>query len=113
MIEKTVLDYLNKSLDVSVYAETPEEPPESYVLIEKTGEGEEDYIYSATLAIQSYAESLCCAAELNEKVKKVMADAVVIDEICKVELNSNYNYTDTTTKKYRYQAVFNVYHYLN
>lgn len=111
MIEKTVLDYLNERLDVAAYMETPEEPPESYVLIEKTGEGEEDYIYSATLAIQAYAESLYGAAELNEKVIKAMAEAVAIDGICKVELNSNYNYTDTTQKKYRYQVLFNIYHY--
>ena len=111
MIEKTVLDYLNEILDVPAYMESPEEPPESYVLIEKTGGGEEDCIYWATLVIQSYAESLYRAAELNEKVKKAMADAIAIDEICNVGLNSNYNYTDATTKKYRYQAVFNIYHY--
>jgi hypothetical protein len=32
------------------------------------------------------------------------------DEVTKVTLNSNYNFTDTTTKEYRYQAVFDLYY---
>ncbi|MCU6685332.1 hypothetical protein OCV99_01980 [Dorea acetigenes] len=111
MIEKLIADYLNSNLETSVYLETPETPPASYVLIEKTGSSEENYIYSATLAIQSYAESLICAAELNEKIKKLMHNAVKLNEICKSKLNSDYNYTDTATKRYRYQAVFDVTYY--
>ena len=33
------------------------------------------------------------------------------DDIIEVELQSDYNFTDTETKEYRYQAVFNVTHY--
>ena len=32
-------------------------------------------------------------------------------DICHCELNSNYNYTDTARKRYRYQAVFYITHY--
>jgi hypothetical protein len=32
-------------------------------------------------------------------------------DVLSVELNSNYNYTDTSTKEYRYQAVFDIRHY--
>lgn len=111
MIEKIILDYLDRKLTESVYMERPENPPESYVLIEKTGSGKRNQIYTATLAIQSYAPTLIGAATLNEAVKTAMYDAVSEKEICKVSLNSDYNFTDTAMMAYRYQAVFDITHY--
>ena len=49
--------------------------------------------------------------DMNEEIKQAMFNAVTLDEISKVELNSNYNYTDSATKQYRYQAVYVVVHY--
>ena len=111
MIEKTILDYLDQALDVPVCMERPEEPPNQYVLIEKTGSGKRNHICDATLSIQSYAPSLYEAAELNETVKTAMESAVILSEICRVSLNSDYNFTDTAMKQYRYQAVFDITHY--
>ena len=68
-------------------------------------------IKSATFAIQSYADSMFEAASLNEVVKEKMLDIIGEKEITKVSLNSDYNFTDTATKKYRYQAVFDLKHY--
>ena len=42
---------------------------------------------------------------------KAFYNMIDLDRVTKVSLNSDYNYTDTTTKHYRYQAVFNVTHY--
>lgn len=108
MVEKTILDYLSKSLDVPIKMECPENEPESYVLIEKTGSSTTDYIESATLAIQSYAASMYDAAALNCRVKAAMNGSVQLPEISRCDCNSDYNYTDTTKKKYRYQAVFDI-----
>lgn len=108
MIEKIVLDYLNSNLTEPVYMETPEKIPNTYVLIEKTGGGVTDYIYTATLAIQSIAGSLYGAALLNEKVKELMTNIIYAEDISRASLNSDYNFTDTTTKQYRYQAVYNL-----
>lgn len=108
MIEKIVLDYLNSVLDVMVVLEKPEEEPEEYVLIEKTGSSYEDFINTSTIALQSYSSSLYKAATLNEKVKKAMNEIIVLDDISKSKLNSDYNFTDTTKKKYRYQAVYDL-----
>ena len=55
--------------------------------------------------------SLFGAASLNERVKKVMENIIELDDICSCNLNSDYNYTDTGRKKYRYQAVFDITHY--
>ena len=108
MIEKIVLDYLNGVLSVPAYLEKPEKPPIRYVLIEKTGSSRENFINTATLALQSYAESLFLASSLNEEVKEAMDNIIVLNDIGKSELNSDYNFTDTTKKKYRYQAIYDL-----
>lgn len=135
MIEKIILDYLSSIefkelvmpddnyliitgdnqlamptgyvLDVPCYAERPEtDPNRTYVVIEKTGSSETNYIRSATVAIQSYGLTLYEAALLNEKVKEVMRDIVMLPSVSSCDLNSDYNYTYTAMKAYRYQAVF-------
>lgn len=108
IIEKIVKDYLKEKLDVPVFMEKPEKTLEEYVLIEKIGSSKEDFIHSATIAIQSYAKSLYKAAVLNEEVKEVMDNIIILDSISSAKLNSDYNFTDTTKKKYRYQAVYDL-----
>lgn len=111
MIETIVLEYLNRKMKVPVRTEVPEKPPKRYVIIEKTGSSKKDHICSTTLAIQSIAESLYEAALLNEQMKEQMETIADETDISKCELNNDYNFTDTTTKKYRYQAVFDLVHY--
>ena len=110
MIEKIICDYLSDKLGLVVLPEEPEEPMEEYVIVEKTGGGGK-YIKNSTIAIKSYSPSLYLAAMLNEKVKKEMNKIVELDEISSVELNSDYNFTDKSRKKYRYQAVYELTHY--
>ena len=110
MIEKTILDYLSDCLpDVPVYMEVPADRPAFFVVIEKTGSSRINHIDSATIAVQSYGATLYDAAALNERIKTAMLyGAVTLDSISRVSLNSDYNYTDTASKHYRYQAVFDV-----
>ncbi len=42
----------------------------------------------------------------NETVKLAMDSLDELAEVCRVQLNSDYNFTDTASKRYRYQAVF-------
>ena len=44
-------------------------------------------------------------------MKEAMKKIVEMDDISKCQLNSDYNYTDTTRKKYRYQAVYDMVHF--
>lgn len=116
MIERIILDYLNRcitesALGIKAYMERPANKPSSYVLIEKIGGGEDNHIKHSTLAIQSIGKTLYDAASLNESIKDFMRGAISLDEVAKVEINSDYNYTDTSTKEYRYQAVFDLIHY--
>lgn len=108
MIEIIIKKYLDGHLDVPSFFEHEIKMPDSFILIEKTSGSERDHSKSATFVFQSYASSMQKAAELNEKVKEVVKEMVELNSISGVHLNSDYNYTDTETKRYRYQAVFDI-----
>ncbi|WP_373706128.1 hypothetical protein [Jeotgalibaca porci] len=111
MIEVTIMQHLESKLDVPVFMEKPEPLLLEYVLFEKTGGGGANKIGTATFAFQSYSQSLYKAALLNEQVKLAVESLTEQNEVSGVRLNSDYNFTDTTTKEYRYQAVFDINHY--
>lgn len=108
MIEIIIKNYLAEKLSVPVALEVPADPPKSFILLEKTGSSREERIDRAVLAIQSYAPSMYEAARLNERVKAAMDSAAELDAVSASRLNSDYNFTDTTTKRYRYQAVYDL-----
>ena len=111
MIEETLINYLESCLTVPVDMEIPAEAPEKFIVLEKTGGGMENHIFESTFAVQSYAGRLYEAATLNEEAKGYMLYGQTPAEIISVRLNSDYNYTDTSTKRYRYQAVYDIKHY--
>jgi hypothetical protein len=111
MIEQAVRDYLEEKLNIPVRMEEEANLPKEYIVIEKTGSGQTNHIKRVTLAVQSYSSSLYQAASVNERVKEAMEKIIEMDDISKCELNSDYNYTDTARKKYRYQAVFDIVHF--
>ena len=108
MIEAVVIGYLDGLGNIPAYAERPEDPPEEYLIIERTGGGYTNHISRAVIAVQSYADSLLRAAQINEAVEAAMQDITDIENISRCSLNSSYNFTDTASKKYRYQAVFDI-----
>ena len=110
MIEAIIRDYLQKMVGVPVYAVVPKTVPKRYYVIEKTGGGLTNRVRDAMITVQSYAESMAAASAMNDYIIDVMVSADT-PEIASVRLNSDYNYTDPTTKQFRYQAVFDVVHY--
>ena len=111
MIEPTVIEYLFDALGVPVSGGVPADPPATFVTVEKTGGRRVNRISASTLAIQSWAPSIAEAAALNDRVKAAMEGIVQLDSICSCELNTDYNYTDSTRNRCRYQGVFDVVHY--
>ena len=111
MIEIIILNFLKTQLSVPVYLERPDSPPPQYVYFEKTGSGRRNGGQSSTFAFQSYADSLYNAALLNQTAKDVIDNLITLDTIGTVKLNSDYKFQDTVTKKHRYQAVYDIYHY--
>lgn len=113
-IEELVVKYLNDNLTggIEAFAETPENPASKFVIIEKTSSGRVNYINSATIALQSYAPTMLDAIKLNEEVKAIMDNMVVLPEISKAAFERDYNFTDPNKKQYRYQAIYELTHYL-
>ena len=113
MIETLIIEYLSGALSpVKVTAEEPDNLVGKHVVIEKTGSSITDHIKTSTIAIKSYGSSLYEALVLNAQVKNAM-DGFEFDssKISAVELDTDYNFSDTAKKRYRYQAVFTVTHY--
>lgn len=117
MIETVVLNYLDNALDVPVLMELPDVPsedyptfPDSLVTIERIGGSVRNHVYTATFAFQSYASSLANAALLDGLVRAAMDNIVSLPAVGGCRMVSNYNFTDTRTKRYRYQCVYEVYH---
>lgn len=111
MIEIIMLEYLNQVLDVPAYMERPERAPKQYVLLERTSGNRRNKICSAAIAIQSIAPTLYQAALLNEAVKAAMEQTITMPAISSAKLDTDYNFTDTTTREYRYQAVYDLTYY--
>lgn len=111
MLETVILDYVSAALSVPVRMEIPADPPTRYVVLKRSGRGRENGLESANLIADSYAESLLEALKLNERVKTVLDSLDTLDEISSVELATDYPSVDTNNKQYRYQAVYEIYHY--
>ena len=111
MIEIIIKNHLDSELEEPVFLQKPSPEIGRYVVLEKTGSGKSNHLPTATFAFQSYGESPYEAAELNEKVKTAVEKLIRLNEIRGIRLNSDYNFTDTTTKEYRYQAVFDIKYY--
>ena len=106
IIEKKIYDYLKKKLPVHVGMERPQNPPESYVIIERVGGYESNFVSQATIAIKSIAPTLFRAASLDHDVVTAMRDFATVDNVSSCTLNADTNFTDTTTKEYRYQSTY-------
>ena len=111
MIEKIILDYLNQTLPDPVYMHFPQNAPKRLYVLERTGGRRENQICYAIFALQSYGGSLYDTAAMDLAGVDAMLGAVSLDQVSDVRLNSDYNFTDTTRKRERYQAVFDVVHY--
>lgn len=114
MIEQIVLEYLSELISVPVLMELPEVPsedfptmPERFIILEKVGGGVTDHIWRGSVAVQSYSlKSLYDASVLDAEMTNAMWGIVAREEISGVRMASSYNHTDTRTKRYRYQTVF-------
>lgn len=111
MIETTIIAYLNANLTVYVGGEIPDKPPLRYVVVQKKGGERVNRIDTALFQFDAYAESLAAAAALCKDVMAVVEDMTDLDDICSCEYGGDFNATDTASKRYRYQAMYNITHY--
>lgn len=111
MIELTVKEHLESHLDAPVYFEFPEDPPEFFFILKKSGNPRENLLDSAMLIVDSYGPSNLAAAMVNEAVKKALDDLALLPNISASRRGGDYPAFDTANKRYRYQAVQNITYY--
>lgn len=112
MIEKELITYFKSVMsDVPVGFEAPLKKPDKYVVFTMLDGGEINHIKAATISADCYAVSLLKAAELCEVVKTHMLDMIRLDSISGVYVGNVRSNTDTNTKTYCYECVFNFYYY--
>lgn len=112
MIENIVRAYLKRTLNIPSYLEEPIDPPAEYITVEKTGSSDGEHIARATLAVQTYSDSLLKAGALCKRVKAQMEQIVFAEgNVTRCTCGGDYNFTDPKTHRYRYQAVFYVTYY--
>lgn len=111
MIEILLRKELIARTGKKVFMEQPDIKPDEYIIIQRLGGNEENHIGGSSFAFQSYAGSLNKAAVLNDLVIEKVKSLIDLDEISKVKYNTHYPFNDLATKQYRYQAVFDIYHY--
>ena len=111
-IEAVIINYLRTALDTdNVYAEVPESKVTEFYVVDKTGSVYENWLCTATIAIQSYGPSKLRAAELNEALKDAMEGIEALEGIAGCYLLNDYNFSNIAKKQHRYQAVFEITHY--
>lgn len=107
IIEEILIRYLAEKLNpIEVSGLVPENPPENFVTVEKTGRTQKNTINRTVLAVQSYAPSLSKAAALSEQVIGAVIKMPLYENVGRVELINEHNFTDTRKKQFRYQAIF-------
>lgn len=114
IIEARVIACLANHLSCRVAAEVPEDFPAdaALVVVSRLGERRENHLRRARLAVQSYGRSLLDAAARCEAAERALYALPAEDagvSSCRVE--TSYNFTDETTKRYRYQSVVHVTYY--
>ena len=111
MIEQSLIEHLEACLVVSAYAEQPGTVDGRYIVLERTGGTARCGIRHATIAVQSYADSMTDAAQLCNEVIEAMERLTEYNDVSACSLTNYYNFTDTSQRKYRYQAVFEITYY--
>lgn len=110
MIEETVIKYLNNQLDIPAYMEEPETKPDEYVVLQAIDNGRINLISAVTFNIRCYSTSLYKAAVRCQEVKNAMYDIVALDNVSSSKCGGGGEAIDSTTKRYAYDCIFNLYY---
>ena len=120
IVEAEIAQYLTDVLPYPIYGERPDEPPQRYYLMEKVGGHRSNGLFYSAITVQSIVKassetSLFDAAAMNDTLLRAVFDdnggLLLCPDITRAELNGNSNYTDPESGEYKYQALFDIYHY--
>lgn len=104
-IETKIIDYLKKK-GFQVYANVPSNRPTSFVTVERTGGSHDSVVIDRpTVAIQAWSDKRLSASELAYSIRDALIGMVSEVNICKVSINSIYNFPDPVSGVSRYQMI--------
>lgn len=113
-IESSVIAWLNTVLDSgwAAYGDKPKDPPEKYVLVDRTGGGREAMVLdTAEILIEVYHKTSRATAsdKANELADKIVELEAYSEDITHADVNSVVNLDDTLTQTHRYQIYCDIY----
>lgn len=113
VIEELVINYLVsqniEGIGGHVYAETPVDAPDDYVLIQRAGGSQANFIRQHTVFTEVISRrSKIDAAKNHEAVIEAMLEMRDHTDVFRCVLNSDYDATNPARKEYRYQALWQI-----
>ena len=112
MIEVTLREYLEDNLNkVPVLMEFPKNPPDKFIVLQLADGGQINHIDAATFFVTIYANTLYKAAEIKEKVKTILLNAIEISGVSRSMLGQENAGNDSANHLYTYNLTFNFYYY--
>lgn len=114
MIETSLRAYLERTLNVPCSFEWPskeKEPSKRRVILERTSGRSRLGLAEASFVIQAYAPTLYLASVLNRQVRQAMSSFEREEGVVRVELETDYQFTDVERRLPRYQGVYHLKYY--
>ena len=112
-IEILIQRHLEGKTVYPAFLEEPAKPqrPPRYYIVARVGVSPENHIHRGRITVQSYAPSLVEAMALNRAAYDAMQSLPELSAVTAAGLVSDYNFTDTATNRYRWQAVYEISYY--
>lgn len=104
-VEAWLIAHLSEALGVPAYADVPEERPSEFVTVERTGGASELFRDMPTVAVQCWAVTRYEASEMALKARDACMDYGSAPNVCRVSVQSMYDFPDPDSRQPRYQLV--------
>lgn len=107
-IEGLLISWLQKAVGVAACGDVPEDRPDEFLTVERTGGSRSYGIDTATVAVQCWSTSRAAACELAHRVDAALPSLIGEGGVFGVERDSLYNFPDEEGGTARYQIVATV-----
>ena len=107
-IEQTIISVLSELLPVPVAAEIPPGPPDSYIIVEKTGQREENLLYTGSVVLLSNAPTMAEAIRIDAAARRAMRELTRVPGVFRVNLENSYNNTTRAIKNRQYLSEYEI-----
>ena len=103
-VERVVAERLMESTGVRAVLEVPEDRPDEFVSVEMTGGSGDRFMRTASLAVQSWAQTRRRAAEISRLVEAATPGLTEEPNIFRAVANGTYRFPDPNSGQARYQT---------